>query len=62
MTRREKQICDLLLKRRSIKQIAGELKISVNTIRVHLRNIYQKNRLYGLPDLIIFLLSPKQKN
>ncbi|WP_026260183.1 response regulator [Segetibacter koreensis] len=42
LTAREKEILQLLVKGYSIKIIADELKISFDTVRTHLKNIYPK--------------------
>ena len=42
LTTREKEILHLLIKGYSIKIIASELKISFDTARTHLKNIYHK--------------------
>ncbi len=42
LTPREKEILQLLIKGYSIKVIASELKISFDTARTHLKNIYPK--------------------
>ncbi len=42
LTPREKEVLQLLIKGYSIKAIAGELKISFDTARTHLKNIYPK--------------------
>lgn len=42
LTAREKEILQLLTKGHSIKIIASELKISFDTVRTHLKNIYHK--------------------
>jgi len=42
LTQREIDILGLLVKGYSIKMIAAELKIAFDTVRTHLKNIYQK--------------------
>ena len=42
LSTREKEILQLLIKGYSIKAIASELKISFDTVRTHLKNIYHK--------------------
>ena len=39
LTPREKDILDLLLKRRTNPEIAEHLHVSVNTVRTHVKNI-----------------------
>ncbi|HEY1787209.1 MAG TPA: response regulator transcription factor [Verrucomicrobiae bacterium] len=42
LTAKEQQVLDLLAQGLAYKQIGDELKISINTIRTHLRHIYEK--------------------
>ncbi len=42
LSTREIQILDLLAQGRRIKEIPDELFISINTVRTHIRNIYEK--------------------
>lgn len=43
LTNREKEILELLGKGMSNKKIGQELFISVNTVKYHVQNIYQKS-------------------
>lgn len=56
LTTRQKQICRALLRRRSLKQIAGDLHISYKTVTAHLSHIYIRFRLNGIQDLLLNLL------
>jgi DNA-binding NarL/FixJ family response regulator len=42
LTAREQRVLDLLAQGLAYKQIGGEMGISINTIRTHLRHIYEK--------------------
>lgn len=42
LTARESQVIQLLAEGRIYKEIAGQLKVSPETIRAHIRNIYRK--------------------
>ncbi|MEZ2736197.1 response regulator transcription factor, partial [Aneurinibacillus aneurinilyticus] len=42
LSRRELEICELVIKGYTNEQIARELWISINTVKKHLRNIYEK--------------------
>ena len=42
LTPREKDILDLLLKRRTNPEIAGHLHVSVNTVRTHVKNVLKE--------------------
>jgi DNA-binding CsgD family transcriptional regulator len=61
MTPREKQICRLILKKRTTKEIAFDLAISVSTVRVHLANLYRRYALRGKSDLIFFLFGERKR-
>ena len=41
-SKKEEAIVDLILSGKNNKQIAAELDISVNTVRVHIQNLYKK--------------------
>lgn len=45
LTTREVEILDLVCKGTQNKIIAGQLKLSENTVKVHIRNIYKKMRV-----------------
>ena len=57
LTSREREIIDLLAKGKMYKQVADSLNVSIDTVRTHIRHIYEKlqvnnrtealNRLYG---------------
>ena len=42
MTKREKEVFELLVKNKSTKEIANELNISEKTVRNHISNAMQK--------------------
>lgn len=42
LTRRELQIADKLLDGATVREIAGEIGISVHTAKTHVKNIYGK--------------------
>ena len=52
LTRRERQVCDLIAKGLLNKQIAGELGISEKTIKVHRARIMEKMAARSLADLV----------
>jgi len=52
LTPREREICRLLLKRLSSKEIATTLNLSVSTVRTHRKNVYQKLSVNGLTGLL----------
>jgi DNA-binding NarL/FixJ family response regulator len=46
LTNREKEILTLLSKGKSFKLIAADLSISIDTVRVHIRNVYEKLQVH----------------
>jgi DNA-binding CsgD family transcriptional regulator len=52
LTAREREVLELLLCRLSNKEIAEKLHLSLNTVRTHRRNIYEKISVGSLDDLI----------
>lgn len=56
LTKREKEIFNLLIINKSTKQISNELKISEKTVRNHISNVIQKldciNRSCAILELI----------
>ena len=56
LTKREKEIFELLIKNKSTKDISTTLKISEKTVRNHISNVIQKlgcnNRSQALVELI----------
>lgn len=53
LTKREKEITQLLFEGYTAPQIAGILKIKLNTAKVHIRNIYEKLEVSSRPELFI---------
>lgn len=56
---RETEVLQLLIKGYSIKLIASELNIAFDTVRSHLKNIYQKLHVYCGKEAIAKALSEK---
>ena len=52
LSERERQVALLLLQGKTYKKIAGELYISENTIKTHVRNIYSKLDVQSRGELI----------
>lgn len=52
LTGRELEIAALLMERYDYQSIAGQMQISVNTLKVHVRNIYRKFKVTGRKELI----------
>lgn len=53
LSRREREILELLLRGLSNKEIAADLSISVPTVKVHIRHIYEKLHVRCRVDLFV---------
>ena len=62
LSERELEILNLLAKGKSNKEIAQELFISANTVKVHLRNIFSKLEISSRAEAILFVLRPEDTN
>lgn len=60
LTERESEVASLLLKGRTYKMIAGELHLSENTIKTHIKNIYSKFNVRSKYELITLLTEKEQ--
>ena len=56
LTKREKEVFDLLVKSKTTKEIAEELGISEKTIRNHISNVIQKLDVKGRSGAVVELL------
>lgn len=56
LTKREKEVFDLLVKNKTTKEIAVELGISEKTIRNHISNVIQKLDVRGRSGAVVELL------
>ena len=56
LTKREKEVFDLLVLNNSTKQIARHLGISEKTVRNHISNVIQKLGVNGRSQAIVELL------
>jgi DNA-binding NarL/FixJ family response regulator len=56
LSKREKEVIELLLKGKSNKQIALSLDISVHTVEFHFKNIYTKLQVSSRIELILKLV------
>ena len=59
LTEREKEVLDLLAKGRSYKQIANELYISMETVKSHCHNIYDKLHVKSRAEAVYKYFPPK---
>ena len=60
LTKREKEVFDLLVMNNSTKEIANILKISEKTVRNHISNVMQKLGVKGRASAVIELLRLKE--
>lgn len=60
LTKREKEVFDLLVLNRSTDQIASKLGISEKTVRNHISNVMQKLGVKGRAGAVIELLKLKE--
>lgn len=56
LTKREKEVFELLIKNQSTKEIANYLKISEKTVRNHISNAMQKLGVKGRAGAVVELL------
>lgn len=56
LTKREKEVFELLITNKTTKEIALELKISEKTVRNHISNVMQKLGVKGRAGAVIELL------
>ena len=56
MTKREKEVFELLVKNKDTKEIAEELNISEKTVRNHISNAMQKLGVKGRAQAVVELL------
>ena len=52
LTQREKEILGNLSKGNSYKLIAAELAISIDTVRTHIKNIYEKLQVHSQTEAV----------
>ena len=56
LTEREKEIAALLLKGKTYRMIAGDLCLSENTIKTHVKNIYGKYKIQSRTELVNLMM------
>ncbi|MBE6152948.1 MAG: response regulator transcription factor [Firmicutes bacterium] len=56
MTKREKEVFELLIRNKSTNEIADELNISQKTVRNHISNAMQKLGVKGRAQAVVELL------
>ena len=62
LTKREKEVFDLLVKNKTTKEIADILNISEKTVRNHISNSMQKLGVKGRASAVVELLKLKEIN
>lgn len=60
LTKREKEVFDLLIQNKSTSEIANTLKISEKTVRNHISNVMQKLGVKGRAGAVVELLKLKE--
>ncbi len=60
LTKREKQVFDLLILNKSTTDIAAKLNISEKTVRNHISNVMQKLGVKGRAAAVVELLKLKE--
>ena len=59
LTKREKEVFDLLINNKTTKEIANDLGISEKTVRNHISNTMQKLGVKGRSQAVVELLRMK---
>lgn len=60
LTKREREVFELLVKNKTTREIAKELKISEKTVRNHISNVMQKLGVKGRASAVVELLKLKE--
>lgn len=60
LTKREKEVFNLLILNKTTEQIAHELNISEKTVRNHISNVMQKLGVKGRAGAVVELLKLKE--
>ena len=60
LTKREKEVFELLVLNKTTREIAGVLKISEKTVRNHISNAMQKLGVKGRAGAVVELLKLKE--
>ena len=53
LTAREQQVLDLLIEGKLYKEIAHELGVSIDTVRTHVRKVYDKLHIHSRTEIIL---------
>jgi len=60
LTKREREVFELLVKNKTTKEIADYLEISEKTVRNHISNVMQKLGVKGRASAVVELLKLKE--
>lgn len=60
LTKREKEVFELLIQNKSTVEIAKQMKISEKTVRNHISNVMQKLGVQGRAGAVVELLKLKE--
>ncbi len=60
LTKREKEVFELLILNKTTREIAANLKISEKTVRNHISNVMQKLGVKGRASAVVELLKLKE--
>ena len=60
LTKREREVFELLVKNKTTKEIADYLEISEKTVRNHISNVMQKLGVKGRASAVVELLRLKE--
>ena len=60
LTKREREVFDLLIENRSTKEIADLLFISEKTVRNHISNVMQRLNVKGRAQAVVELIKLKE--
>jgi len=61
LTLGESRVAELVVEGKAPVQIAGELGISVNTVRVHMKRLFLKTNVHSRADLVRVLIEAQMK-
>ena len=61
LTRREKSLLEAMAKGRTNKELAAEFELSVNTVKFHLSNLYDKLGVKNRAQAISFYFSSRME-
>lgn len=60
LTEREREITALLFKGKTYRMVAGELHLSENTVKTHIKNIYSKFKIQSRAELVSLMMEAQE--